>query len=137
MTRIYNKAYKFRLLPNRDQKEMLSQTFGCVRFIWNQMLSYSINYYNEHGKFSSTTPAQFKRKHEWLKKVDSLALANEQMNLKKAFQAFFAKRSKHPRFKSKKDCRQSYTTNNQEASNAIRIENNMIRLPKIGFVRFI
>ncbi len=50
MTRIYNKAYKFRLLPNRDQKEMLSQTFGCVRFIWNQMLSYSINYYNEHGR---------------------------------------------------------------------------------------
>ncbi len=59
------------------------------------------------------------------------------MNLKKAFQAFFAKRSKHPRFKSKKDCHQSYTTNNQEASDAIRIENNLIRLPKIGFIKFI
>lgn len=77
----------------------------------------------------------FHREYTVLKEVDSLAQANAQVNLKKAFIAFFEGRAEHPRFKNKKTSRQSYTTNNQSASNALRIEGNYIRLPKLGLVK--
>lgn len=137
MKRVYNKAYCYRLLPNSEQKIFFGKVFGCVRFIWNQMLGYAISYHEKYGKFGYSTPAQFKKHYEWLKEVDSLALANVQLHLRRALQAFFDKRSAFPRFKSKKNLRKSYTTNNQEASQAIRIENGYIRLPKVGFVKFI
>lgn len=136
-TLIYNKAYKFRMLPNTAQIIMFSKTFGCVRFIWNKMLDYTDKFYKEHATTAYITPAKFKAEFIWLKEVDSLALANAQLNLKKAYQSFFNKVTKLPKFKDKKDTRQSYTTNNQEASNAIRIEGNHIRLPKVGLVKFI
>ena len=133
----YNKAYKFRLLPTKAQENFFARTFGCARFIWNKLLGYADGYYKEHGKTGFTTPAKFKTEYIWLKEVDSLALTNVQLNLEKAYKAFFKKTTKFPKYKSKKDTRQSYTTNNQEASNAIRIEDNTIRLPKIGAVKFI
>jgi len=131
----YNKAYKFLLLPNQEQIIMFAKTFGCSRFIWNKMLDYADRHYKEHGKIGYTTPAKFKTEFEWLKEVDSLALANVQLNLKKAYEAFFRKNAKFPRFKSKKDTRQSYTTNNQNGT--VRIEDNTIKLPKVGYVKFI
>ena len=85
MTTKYNKAYKFRLLPDKEQETYFAKCFGCVRFIWNKLLSYSDNYYKEHGKTGYTTPAKYKSEYEWLKEVDSLALANIQLNLKKAY----------------------------------------------------
>lgn len=133
----YNKAYKFRLKPNKDQETMFIKTFGCVRFAWNQMLSYADNHYKEHGTFDYITPASLKPTYEWLREVDSLALANAQLNLNKAYKAFFNKASKFPRFKCKHDTKQSYTTNNQEASNSVRIERSAIKLPKIGLVKLI
>ena len=133
----YNKAYKFRLLPNAEQTILFAKTFGCVRFVWNKMLDYADKYYKEHGKTGYITPAKFKAEFVWLREVDSLALANAQLNLKKAYKAFFTQTARFPKFKGKKDTRQSYTTNNQEASNAIRIEDNTIRLPKLGLVKLI
>ncbi len=103
-----------------------------------QMLGYALSYYEKYGKYGYSTPGHYKKQYEWLKEVDSLALANVQLHLKRAFQAFFDKISEFPRFfKSKKNLRKSYTTNNQEASQAIRIENGYILLPKVGFVKFI
>jgi putative transposase len=136
---VYNKAYKFRLLPNSEQITLFAKTFGCCRKIWNLMLGYTDSYYKEFGKTKYKTPAAFKKEAEfqYLKEVDALALCNVQLNLKKAYQAFFRKSAKFPRFKSRKDPWQSYTTNNQDASNAIRIEGNAIRLPKVGLVKFI
>ena len=40
-------AYKFRLYPNKEQREYFANTFGCVRFIYNRMLSDKIDYYKE------------------------------------------------------------------------------------------
>lgn len=134
---IYNKAYKFRLQPTKSQEVYFMKTFGCVRFIWNKMLHYANSYYKEHGKSNFITPAKFKAEYEWLKEIDSLALANVQINLQKAYKTFFNNQAKFPKYKSKKDARQSYTTNNQQATNAIRIEDDFIRLPKVGLVKFI
>lgn len=76
-----NKAYKFRLYPNEEQKILFAKTFGCVRFIYNQMLSDKITHYKKTGMKLNNTPAQYKKEFDWLKEVDSLALANAQMNL--------------------------------------------------------
>ena len=84
-----NKAYKFRIYPNEEQKVLFAKTFGCVRFIYNQMLADKIEYYKETKKKLNNTPAQYKTEFEWLKEVDSLALANAQMNLQKAYNNFF------------------------------------------------
>jgi putative transposase len=130
---ILNKAYKFRLYPNKDQQELFSKTFGCVRFIYNKMLSDKIIYYEKTKQKLNSTPAQYKSEFEWLKEVDSLALANAQMNLQTAYNNFFrSPMVGFPKFKSKHKNKNSYTTNNQGGN--IRIENKKIKLPKLGFV---
>ena len=68
---------------------MFAKTFGCVRFIYNKMLSDRLDYYKETGKKLHNTPAQYKEEFPWLKEVDSLALANAQMNLNKAYNNFW------------------------------------------------
>ena len=72
---IKQKGYKFRLYPNLEQKIFFEKTFGCSRFIWNQMLADRIAHYKETGEFLKNTPAQYKSQFPWLKEVDSLALA--------------------------------------------------------------
>lgn len=70
-----NKAYKFRIYPNKEQQELISKTFGCVRFVYNKMLGEKIEYYKETEKSLKVTPAKYKTEFEWLKEIDSLALA--------------------------------------------------------------
>ena len=82
------RAYKYRLYPNSEQKEYFAKTFGCSRLIYNLMLADRIKSYEENKdldikKIKYPTPAQYKKKYEFLKEVDSLALANEQINLDK------------------------------------------------------
>lgn len=128
------KAYKFRLYPNKEQQEYFSKVFGCVRFIYNRMLADKIAYYEETGKFLSNTPAQYKEEFPFLKEVDSLALANAQLNLQSAYRNFFRdKLAGFPKFKNKKSSYHSYTTNNQKGS--VSIAGKYIKLPKIGYVR--
>jgi len=123
------RAYKFRLYPNKEQKEYFAKCFGCVRFIYNKMLEDKINYYKETGEILHNTPAQYKKEYPFLKEVDSLALANAQLNLEKAYKNFFRDKSiGFPKFKKKKN-KQSYTTNNQNGT--IYIENGYIKLPKL------
>lgn len=128
------KAYKYRLYPNKEQEEFFAKCFGCVRFIYNRMLSDKIDYYNETKKKLNNTPAQYKKEFPWLKEVDSLALANAQKNLQTAYNNFFARpETGFPNFKSKKNHYYSYTTNNQKGS--ILISDRYIKLPKIGLVK--
>ena len=104
------KAYKYKLYPNLEQREYLVKTFGCTRFIYNKMLADKIEYYKETGEMLKNTPAQYKKEFEWLKEVDSLALANAQQNLEKAYKNFFRDKSiGFPKFKSKKTNYYSYT----------------------------
>lgn len=128
------KAYKYRLYPTKQQEEYFTNCFGCVRFIYNQMLSDKIDHYKETKEMLKNTPAQYKKEFPFLKEVDSLALANTQQNLNKAYKNFFRDKSVgFPKFKSKHKSKASYTTNNQGGN--IRIEDGKIKLPKIGFVR--
>lgn len=127
-------AYKYRLYPNKEQETYFAKTFGCVRFIYNRMLSDKIDYYKETKQKLNNTPAQYKKEFEWLKEVDSLALANAQMNLQTAYNNFFKRPEVgFPKFKSKKNNHFSYTTNNQGGN--IYVSERHIKLPKIGLVR--
>jgi putative transposase len=129
-----NKAYKFRLYPNIEQRGLIDRTFGCCRFVYNKMLEEKINCYKKHDKPISVTPAQYKGDFEFLKEVDSLALTSEWNHLKTAYKNFFRDKSiGFPKFKSKKSGRKSYTTNC--VNNNIRIEYGYIRLPKLGNVK--
>ena len=140
MTKTKHKSYKFRLYPNQKQIVLFEKTFGCSRFIWNQMLADKIAYYKETGQTLKNTPAQYKKEFPWLKEVDSLALANVQLNLQKAYQSFFKNKNHFgfPNFKSKnKMTHQSYRTNNKQGVGTIRLSdnNNQIKLPKIGWIK--
>lgn len=127
-------AYKYRLYPNKEQQIYFAKCFGCVRFIYNHMLSDKIDYYKKTKQKLNNTPAQYKKEFEWLKEVDSLALANAQMNLQAAYNNFFRRPEVgFPKFKSKKNHKFSYTTNNQGGN--IYISDKYIKLPKIGLVK--
>ena len=129
---IRQKSYKFRLYPNQEQKRLFAKTFGSSRAIWNLMLADKIAHYQKTGEMLNNTPAQYKKTFPWLKDVDSLALANTQLNLQKAYKNFFKSGFGFPKFK-KKTYRQSYKTNNQKGT--IALLNEKIKLPKIGWVR--
>lgn len=132
-----NRAIKYRLYPTTEQQIMFVKTFGCCRKVYNLMLADKIESYKQTGKFVTVTPAKYKKDYPYLKEVDSLALANKQLDLQKAFKNHFDKNRKKktgfPKFKSAKHSRKSYTTNNQGST--IKILNKGIRLPKIGIVK--
>ena len=133
-----NRAIKYRAYPTTKQSVMFAKTFGCCRKVYNLMLSDKIEGYKATGKFPTVTPAKYKNDYPYLREVDSLALANKQMDLQEAFRNTFSKSRKKkngfPKFKSAKHSRKSYTTNNQKGTVAI-IDNKCIKLPKIGKVK--
>ena len=132
-----NKAIKYRLYPTTEQAIMFVKTFGCCRKVYNLMLADKVESYKATGKFATVTPAKYKTEYPFLKEVDSLALANVQMNLQSAFRSRFSKSRKKkngfPKFKSAKHSRKSYTTNNQKGT--VAIIGNAVKLPKIGLVK--
>lgn len=129
-----NRAYKYRIYPDNEQKVFFAKSFGCCRFIYNKMLADKIEAYNRDGRMPDCTPAQYKGEYPWLKEVDSLALVNVQLHLEKAYKEFFTqKKAGFPKFKSKRRSRRSYTTNLVNGN--ISVDGSGIRLPKAGRVK--
>ena len=85
-----NKAIKYRIYPTTEQNIMFSKTFGCCRKVYNLMLSDKIEGYKATEKFPTVTPAKYKKDYPYLKEVDSLALANKQLDLQAAFRNTFS-----------------------------------------------
>ena len=129
-----NTVYRFRIYPNKPQRELFAKTFGCVRFVYNRMLAEKKAYYEKTGKNLSVTPARYKSEFPWLKEVDSLALCNAQLHLQTVYKNFFRDDSVgFPKFKSKKKPVRSYTTNCVNGN--IALQNGRLKLPKAGWVR--
>ena len=137
-----NRAYKFRLYPNAQQTVLINKTFGCVRFVYNALLSAKTEHYKKHGAQLKKEVSEYKKDNAFLKEVDSLALANAKLNLETAYKNFFDKRAKYPTF-HKKGRNDSYTTNNVNGN--IEIVSSIkpngaeapfgIKLPKLGVVK--
>ena len=92
------KAFKFRIYPTTLQKQWFIQNFGCVRFTYNYLLKVRQESYAKTGAIDYTvTPASLKKKYPFLKTADSLALANAQLNLDRAFRNYFKGRASFPK----------------------------------------
>ena len=133
------KGIKFRAYPNKEQQNLINQTLGCCRLIYNKGLAMRDEAYKNGLKVGySQTSAMMTdlKKHDdfaFLKEVDSIALQQALRDLDRGFVNFFQKRAKHPQFKSKHHNHQSYRTVNQ--SDNIRIVDKYLKLPKLGYVK--
>ena len=132
---------KVRLQPTLAQAELFEKTFGCCRYIWNQMLSDQQRFYAETGAHFIPTPAKYKNGAPFLKEVDNQALTQEYNKLSQAFRVFFKDPGAfhHPKFKRKKDDRDSFTACNHdfESGPTIYTTRDGIRMTKAGVVKAI
>ena len=135
------KGYKYRIYPNKQQEELIQKTFGCCRFVYNQMLAYRKEKYEKDKKSMSKIDCNnyvnqvLKKEYEWLKEVDKFALTNSVYNMDSAYQKFFKEHAGYPKFKSKKNNRKSYSTNKTNNNIAVDFDNNKIKLPKLKWVK--
>jgi len=134
-----NKAYKFRIYPNKEQEILIAKTIGCSRFVFNHFLAKWKDSYKDTGKgltynACSKQLTQLKKELVWLKEVDSISLQSSLKNLADAYDRFFKKQNKVPRFKSKNNQVQSYTTKHTNGN--ITISGNKMKLPKLGLIKF-
>ena len=101
------KGIKFRIYPNREQKNFIHQTLGCCRLIYNRGLAMRKESYEEGKKIgyiqTSAMLTELKRQEEFafLKAADSIALQQSLRDLDRSFVNFFQKRASYPTFKSK------------------------------------
>lgn len=123
------KGYKFRIYPNEEQIQYFIQTFGCVRFTYNKLLLARKQALQVGDYKTKMSPAELKKDYPFLKETDSLALANAQRNLERAFKNYFGKRAGYPKLKTKKNSWQAYTTNNQK--HTIHFVGKQLKLPKL------
>lgn len=135
-----HKAYKFRLYPNKEQEQLIVKTIGCSRFVFNHFLAKWTDAYKETGKglsynVCSKQLPQLKRELLWLQEVDSIAIQTSVKHLADSFKRFFKGQNRHPRFKSKMNNVQSYTTKHTNGN--IAILDKKIKLPKLGLVRIV
>ena len=112
-----NRAFKYRLYPNKNQQIQFNKTFGCVRFTYNHCLNLQQERYAAGQGYMSKTGMNnycnriLKDDYPFLKEVDKFALTNAVYHLDAGFQRMFQHRGKHPKFKSTHKSRASYTTN--------------------------
>ena len=132
------KAYKFRIYPNKKQEELIAKTFGCCRYVYNKYLAKRIELYKENNetfsyKQCSSDLTSLKKELEWLKEPDKFSLQNSLKDLESAYKKFFKEKIGFPKFKSKKTNRFSYRTNYTNGN--IVHYGRYIKLPKLGLVK--
>lgn len=132
------KAYRYRIYPNKKQQELIQKTFGCTRFVYNYYLNKRKEMYkNDKTTFTynmcSKDLTNLKKELEWLKEPDKDSLQKVLKDLDVAYQKFFKEHAGYPKFKSKKNRYKSYRTSC--TNNNIRFENKHIKLPKLGLLK--
>lgn len=131
-----NKAYKYRLFPNEEQRVLIEKHFGCSRYIYNFALSQRIETYEKE----KTTLSKYeliklipnlkqKEETEWLKEVNSQSLQSAIINLDTAYTRFFKQKKGFPKFKSKHNSNQSFQIP-PSTTTKIDLKNKKVRLPK-------
>ena len=133
------KAYKYKIKPNEQQKELLSKFFGCVRYIYNWGLNVKTSAYKENGTkigyvqlAKELTLLKQQQDYEWLNECTAESLQQSLRSLDNAFTAFFRKKAKYPKFKAKKRSK-----DNVKFINSVHFDFNnwTVKLPKLGKVK--
>ena len=136
---VREKAYKFRLCPNKEQRILINKSVGCARYIYNHFLNKAKeDVYLTYTKYSKQL-TQLKKELEWLKEPDKFALQNALKDLDRAFKNYFSGKYDFPKFKFKKNRKHSYRTNKfvrKSGTTNIEIKDNKIKLPKLGWIKF-
>lgn len=108
------KAIKIRLYPSEEQVNYINRLLGSCRFVYNACLAYKIKRYTEEKKSTSLgecgkflTELKTKEETKWLRDVHSKVLQQTLVNLELAYKSFFKNGTGFPKFKSKKDYKQS------------------------------
>ena len=133
-----NKSFKIRVYPNEEQKILIDKTFGCARYIYNFMLNLRQKLYKNFNitlSYSSMSRilTELKSRKTWLKEVDSKSLQQGLKDLDFAYQNFFKRGYRYPKFKSKKRDKLSYRTNSCLHLNQ---DTKKIKIPKVGWIKF-
>lgn len=134
-----NKAIVYAIYPNSIQDEQCQKTFGCCRFVYNQMLTIQQDRHNANEKHLSKISANnycnqhLKTDYPFLKEVDKFALTNAIHHLANGYDRFFKHLGGFPKYKNKHKAKKSYTTNFTNGN--IEIGDNYIKLPKLGKVK--
>jgi putative transposase len=125
------KSYKYKIIPNEEQKVLLNKHFGSIRFVYNHFLNErkreyetnknTINYYDN---CKSLTEFKKQEEYSWLNEINSQSLQVSLKNLDDAYNGFFKKRTKFPKFKSK------HTKNSFKVPQFVNIQNGKLRIPK-------
>ena len=130
---VINKAYKFRVYPDKEQEVFLNKHFGSVRFIYNRFLHERKTAHEEKRKFTKKDcqellPALKKQEQtSWLKEINSQSLQKANLDLADAFNKFFKGLAKYPRFKKKSN----RNTFHVPQHFSINIEKQTITIPKL------
>jgi putative transposase len=132
---LINKAYKFRLYPNNEQKFLINKTLGCARLIYNHFLNEKINDYKENKQTKTAYDLikeipSLKADKPFLKEVDSISLRTAIFDLNDSYDRFFKKQNSFPKFKNKFQ-KNSYRTDNVNNNIKIDLLNKLITLPKL------
>ncbi|WML46506.1 IS200/IS605 family element RNA-guided endonuclease TnpB [Neobacillus sp. PS3-40] len=154
---LINKSYKFRLYPNKSQIILINKTIGCTRFVFNFFLNkqkekdaywYIVEEMKQNGQLpdnnwkgdffnkydSIKAICELKKYYPFLKEVDSISLQKSVENLNDSYKRYYKKQNHPPKFKSKRNKAQSYTTKHTNWN--IAVLDKHIKLPKLGMVRF-
>lgn len=135
ISRMNNKAYKFRLYPNKSQEDLLQKHFGHCRFIYNHFLAVKIKHYKETKKtitwvdLANQLP-QLKIEFPWLSEVGSQSLQQSIRNLDNAYTAFFRSGTGFPKFKSKHKSRNSFIVPQTNNNIKLDYQSNRLIIPK-------
>ena len=136
------KSFKFRLYPNKEQKELLNKSFGCSRFIYNYYLSIIKNngYKNAYANISNYVN-NLKYEYSFLQEIDSVIIRNTLFHLDDNLKKYYNNNFGYPKYKCKFD-RHSYTTsaiyksykNKRYCNIELDLVNKRVKLPKLKWI---
>lgn len=134
---IQRKVYRFQMRPTAAQEAVFVRMAGARRFVFNWALEQRTSYYKEHGKGVSSkdlsaqlTALKKQADTEWLKAVDSQLLQQSLKDVDRAFQNFFERRSRYPRFKSRRRDPLRF-----RIPQRVKVDNGKVYVPKVGWVK--
>lgn len=136
------KGVRIRIYPNKTQKNLIANTFGCCRLVYNKGLALRKETYEKTTigigyKETNAMLTELKKdaNYAFLKNVDSIALQQSLRDLDKAYTRFFKHIGGYPKFKSKKNDFRRYRTQNANNGICITLDGRHIKLPKLGYMK--
>ena len=133
------RGYEYRIYPTKEQQRLINKTVGCYRFVYNHFLALRHDEFKFNGKklklqdtIKMLPNLKKREEYKWLREVDSVALQQSLRNLDDAYQRFFKKQNRYPKFHSKKKHTQKYRTQmivDKNGHKNIEVIENFVKLP--------